>query len=191
MTSSLGWLQGIYGQERHTKRPVKNREDISLELILSNKSNAYVLERAKKLGIKSLVFNKETFYQTDKIVAILKDLEIDLIVLAGFLWLVPENLIKAFPDKIINIHPALLPKYGGKGMYGNRVHEAVVLNKEVKSGITIHFVNEHYDKGAVIFQGECDILPEDTPDNVAEKIHALEYEHFPKVIEKLLKNHDF
>lgn len=164
----------------------KNNSNVSIELVLSNKANAYVLERAKNLNIKSLVFNRADFYESDTIVETLKKLEIDLVVLAGFLWLVPENLVKAFPNKIINIHPALLPKYGGKGMYGDKVHQAVVSNKETVSGITIHFVNERYDEGAIIFQGECPVTPDDMPEDVAQKVHALEYKHFPEVIEQLL-----
>ena len=109
-------------------------------------------------------------------------------VLAGFLWMIPENLIKAYPNKIINIHPALLPKYGGKGMYGDNVHKAVIENKEAGSGITIHFVNEKYDEGKIIFQAKCTILPTDNYEDLANKIHALEYEHFPKIVEQVLKD---
>ncbi len=166
----------------------KNNANVSIELVLSNKANAYVLERAKNLNLKSLVFNRADFYENETVVNTLKNLDIDLVVLAGFLWLVPENLVKAFPNKIINIHPALLPKYGGKGMYGGKVHQAVVANNETVSGITIHYVNEKYDEGAVIFQGECIVGPEDTADDVAQKVHTLEYTHFPEVIEQLLKN---
>jgi phosphoribosylglycinamide formyltransferase-1 len=110
----------------------------------------------------------------------------DLVVLAGFLWLIPENILKAFPNRILNIHPALLPSYGGKGMYGHKVHEAVIANKEVKSGITIHLVNKEYDSGGVLFQAECPVLIDDTPDSLATRIHQLEYKHFPHVIEEYL-----
>jgi len=165
----------------------KNNNQVNISLVLSNKKDAYVLERARKFGIKSMVFRREQFYQTNEIVELLKSENVDLIVLAGFLWLVPENLIAAFPNKIINIHPALLPKYGGKGMYGSKVHEAVVANNENESGITIHFVNERYDEGNIICQEKCEVLPTDSPDDVAQKVHALEYEFFPKTIEKLLK----
>jgi len=161
-------------------------KDVAIQLIISNNANAYVLERAQKLGIKSMLIDRTLFYQTDNMVQILQDLNIDLIVLAGFLWLVPENLIKAFPEKIINIHPALLPKYGGKGMYGMHVHEAVVANKEIQSGITIHYVNGQYDKGDIILQQTCEVLPDDTAEDVAKKIHALEYTYFPLAIESLL-----
>ena len=159
---------------------------VSVELILSNKPNAYVLERAKKLGVESTVFDRNAFYNSDEIVDLLKAKKIDLVVLAGFLWLVPKNLIAAFPNKIVNIHPALLPKYGGKGMYGEHVHKAVVANKEKETGITIHLVDEIYDNGAILRQEKCDVSATDTPDQVAEKIHNLEYEYFPKAIEEYL-----
>src|SRR5574344_908805 len=160
------------------------KENLHIECIYSNKEDAYVLERARRLGIPSIVFSKEELYNTDLILNKLKHQNIDLIVLAGFLWLIPQNLIANF--KIVNIHPALLPKYGGKGMFGDKVHQAVVDNKEKESGITIHYVDEHYDEGKVIFQAKCEVLPEDSAEDVAQKVHALEYEYFPVVIEKLL-----
>jgi phosphoribosylglycinamide formyltransferase 1 len=167
----------------------KDNESISIELFLTNNPQAGVIERGRKLNIPTLIFDKTTFSKSDKIVNILKQLEVDFVVLAGFLWLIPENLIKAYPNKIINIHPALLPKYGGKGMWGHFVHEAVVANKEKESGITIHFVNEHYDEGKVIFQAKCDVLPTDSPEDVAHKVQLLEHEHFPVVLEDLfMKN---
>jgi phosphoribosylglycinamide formyltransferase-1 len=167
----------------------KNNDNIDITLILSNKKDAYVLERAKKMGIKTVVFNREQFYNTDEVLNILKKENIDFIVLAGFLWLVPDNLLNAFPQKVINIHPALLPKYGGKGMYGDRVHKAVVANNEKESGITIHYVNGKYDEGDIIFQAKCEVLPSDMPDDVASKVHNLEYKHFPEIIENvILKN---
>lgn len=159
-------------------------EHLNIECIYSNKPDAFVLERAKKFNIPTRVFSRDEFYNTDKIVNELKGYGVDLVVLAGFIWLIPKNLIDSFT--IINIHPALLPAYGGKGMYGSRVHEAVVANKEKESGITIHYVNEKYDEGQIIFQAKCEVLPTDTPDDVAHKVHALEYEHFPKVIDDLL-----
>ncbi|MDA3891341.1 MAG: phosphoribosylglycinamide formyltransferase [Salinivirgaceae bacterium] len=165
----------------------KDSKDVEVALVLSNKKDAYVLERAKKLNIPHMAFNREQFYNTDEIVGILESKAINLVVLAGFLWLVPKNLIEAYTNKIINIHPALLPRHGGKGMYGSKVHEAVVDNKDDESGITIHYVNNFYDEGNIIFQSTCDILPTDTADDVANKVHALEYEHFPKVIEEVLK----
>tara|TARA_R110001592_G_scaffold138519_3_gene357874 strand:+ start:953 stop:1528 length:576 start_codon:yes stop_codon:yes gene_type:complete len=164
----------------------KTNGDVSVSLILTNSPNTGVVERANRLDIPFVVFNKNSFQNTNEIVKLLQENEIDLVVLAGFLWLIPENLIEAFPNKIINIHPALLPKYGGKGMFGDNVHKAVVENKETETGITIHFVNQHYDEGKVIFQAKCEVLPTDTFDEVASKIHVLEYEHFPKVIADLL-----
>ena len=161
-------------------------KDVAIRLIVSNNAKAYVLERAKNLNIETMLIDKATFYQSDDVVLSLQQLQLDLVVLAGFLWLVPDNLINAFPDKIINIHPALLPKYGGKGMYGMHVHEAVIANKEPYSGISIHYVNQHYDEGNVIMQQTCKLSPNDTPEDVAKKIHTLEYEYFPLAIEQLL-----
>ena len=165
----------------------KDDQDTQISMILTNNPKAYVIQRAEKLGIPVRIFNRNDFYNNSTIIDLLKKIKPDLIVLAGFLWLIPENMIKAFPDKIINIHPALLPKYGGKGMYGSKVHEAVVANKEKESGITIHYVNERYDEGNIIFQAKCEVLPTDTPDEVANKVHGLEYKHFPRVIARLLK----
>lgn len=164
----------------------QKNNDIEIELLIVNKKNAYVLERAKQLNVKSQYFNREDFYYSDRVVECLKENQIDFIVLAGFLWLIPDNILKEYPNKIINIHPALLPKYGGKGMHGHHVHEAVIAAKEQESGITIHYVNEKYDEGNIIFQAKCSITPEDTADSLAEKIHLLEKEHFPKVIDSLL-----
>jgi phosphoribosylglycinamide formyltransferase-1 len=164
----------------------KRNNQVEISLILTNNPNAKVIERAKRLTISCEVFDKNMFYQTTKIVDLLSAKKIDLVVLAGFLWKIPENLIKAFPDKIINIHPALLPKYGGKGMYGDKVHQSVIENKETESGITIHYVNDNYDEGKIIFQAKCSILPTDNYEDLAKKIHALEYEYFPKVVEEIL-----
>ena len=165
----------------------KNNEHISVSLILSNNANAYVLERAQKHQIPSYVFNRESLYKQRNVDEILKLNGINFIVLAGFMWLFPERFVKSFPNAIVNIHPALLPKYGGKGMYGSHVHEAVVANKEKESGITIHWVNEEYDKGNIIFQATCQLSPSDTPDMVAEKVHQLEYTHYPRIIEKVIQ----
>lgn len=155
--------------------------------IITNKKDAFVLERAKKLGVSAEIITKK---QNEEGVLFdrMKELKPDLIVLAGYLLLFPAEIVKNYPDKIVNIHPALLPKYGGKGMYGGFVHEAVVANKETETGITIHYVSEHYDEGAVIFQATTKLHENDSPENVANKVHELEYEHFPKVIEKLLKD---
>jgi phosphoribosylglycinamide formyltransferase-1 len=154
--------------------------------VLTNKSAAVVLERCDRLGVPGFYFNKPAFRESDAVLRLLKGLDTDLIVLAGFLWKVPTHLIEAFPNKIINIHPALLPKYGGKGMYGDRVHQAVKDNKETETGITIHYVNENYDEGAIIFQAKTKVEASDTPESIAQKVHQLEYEHFPQVIEKVL-----
>jgi phosphoribosylglycinamide formyltransferase-1 len=157
---------------------------IHISLVLSNRISALVVERAKKLDVPAGVFNKSDFYTTTTVLEILRDYNINAIILAGFLWLIPESLINAFPDRIINIHPALLPKYGGKGMYGMNVHQAVVNNAEKETGITIHHVNSEYDRGTFIFQTSCEVLPTDTPEKVAEKVHELEYKYFPPVVEK-------
>lgn len=157
-----------------------------VKIVFSNKPDAYVLERAKRLNVPAFVFGRDEFYHSDLVLQELERLDIDLIVLAGFLWKVPEPIIKAYSGRIVNIHPALLPSYGGKGMYGMKVHEAVVAAGEKESGITIHFVNDHYDEGATIFQAKCEVLPGDTAEGVAEKVHALEYEHFPRVIKEIL-----
>lgn len=153
--------------------------------VLTNNKDAKVLERAKRLNINTLTFSKNYFLDENKLLQFLKA-EADLIVLAGFLWKVPSHIINAFPDKIINIHPALLPKYSGKGMYGMHVHKAVVANKETETGITIHYVNENYDEGAIIFQAKTHVLPSDTAEDVAKKIHLLEQNYFPKIINGVL-----
>lgn len=161
-------------------------EHINVSLFLTNNKSAGVIERGQRLGVPTIIFSKASFTKSDEIVRLLINQKIDYVVLAGFLWLVPQNLLNAFPDKIINIHPALLPKYGGKGMWGNHVHEAVVKNKETESGITIHLVNEEYDKGKILFQAKCEVLPTDSAADVATKIQRLEHEHFPVVVEKYI-----
>jgi len=163
-----------------------NREHISVIQVLSNNPHAKVLDRCKKLNVSVLCFNRAAFNETHDILNLLKSLQPDLIVLAGFLWKFPENILNAFENKVINIHPALLPKYGGKGMYGIHIHEAVLKNKESETGITIHYVNEHYDEGKIIFQAKCNINLKDTVGNIASKIHELEMKYFPEVVEKLL-----
>jgi phosphoribosylglycinamide formyltransferase-1 len=166
----------------------KVHNSIEVSFLLTNKSNAPVIQRANSYKIPIIAFNRNTFYATSDIPEILLAKNIDLIVLAGFMWLIPASLVNAFPNKIINIHPALLPKYGGKGMYGSFVHEAVIASKEVESGITIHFVNEKYDEGNIIFQKSCQVDPNDTPESLAGKIHQLEHSNYPQVIENLLHN---
>ncbi len=155
-----------------------------ISLIVCNKPGAGVLDIAAKENIPVLLIEKEKFFRGDAYMNELK--EIDLIVLAGFLWKIPDALIKAYPGRIINIHPALLPKYGGKGMYGNNVHAAVIAAGDKESGITIHYVDEHYDNGDIIFQARCPVFPNDTPGSLAQRIHTLEHEHFPKVIESVI-----
>jgi len=169
----------------------QDRPGISISCVCTNKPDAYVVERAKRYKIPVFIFSRFDFLQTDKVLNYLLQNKIDWIILAGFLWLVPANLIDAYPSKIINIHPALLPKYGGKGMYGDSVHSAVIENHETKSGISIHYVNHEYDKGNSIFQATCPVDPEDTPETLAAKVHKLEYEHFPKVIEQEVLSHQF
>jgi len=160
--------------------------NVEVSMVLTNNKNAFVLERAKKMNVKSLVFSKTDFVETDRVLEVLKENDIDWIILAGFLLKVPSNLIDTFPKEIINIHPALLPKFGGKGMYGDRVHQAVIEAKERESGITIHYVNENYDEGKTIFQAKCLIEKGDTAQDLAKKIHELEYRYFPEVIEKVI-----
>lgn len=153
--------------------------------LFCNKPDAFVLERAKRLKIPATVFTKVDFYDSDFVLNKLIELDTDLIVLAGFLWLTPSQIIKKYTNKIINIHPALLPKFGGKGMYGMHVHQAVLANKETETGITIHFVNEKYDEGKILFQAKVKVEETDSLDEIANKIHQLEYLHFPKEIEKI------
>ncbi len=164
----------------------KNSPSVKISLIVCNKPGAGVLTIAETNSIPTLLIEKEQFFRGNAYVEELKDQGIDFIVLAGFLWKIPLLLIKAFPQRIVNIHPALLPKYGGKGMYGHYVHEAVIDNKERESGISIHYVDELYDHGKLIFQATCEVLPTDSPDSLAERIHGLEHKHYPEVIETLL-----
>lgn len=165
----------------------KDSTEVKIALILSNKKDAYVLERAKNMGIDSVVIEKPEFIAGEKVLEVMREYKIDFIVLAGFLLLVPKSLIAAYPHRIVNIHPALLPKHGGRGMYGDRVHEEVVAMHDTESGITIHFIDEHYDKGSVAFQATCPVLPTDTPHDVATKVHALEYAHYPHVIKEIVE----
>lgn len=165
--------------------------EVHTALVLSNNPKAGVIDRSRRgfgcdQPIPILLFDRTTFYQTDRITQILINQHIDLIVLAGFMWLIPTGLVRAFPDKIINIHPALLPKFGGKGMYSHFVHEAVVAAGETESGITIHYVNERYDEGQPVFQASCPVLPTDTPEDVARKVQELEHLHYPRVIADVL-----
>jgi len=165
----------------------KNSDFARVEAVFSNNRNAKVLRRAHDHDVKALHFDREAFYNTNDVLNVLKDINPDLIILAGFLWLFPEKILNEFPDKVINLHPALLPKFGGKGMYGQAVHKAVVENKETETGITIHFVNPKYDEGNIIFQDSFPVHSGMTHLEIAEKIHELEYRHLPVVIENLLK----
>lgn len=165
----------------------KKSDEAEVAIVLSNNPEAYVLQRADNFEIPTHIFDRTEFRDTDEIIKILKNLQIDLIVLAGFLWLIPKNLLEAFPNKIINIHPSLLPAYGGKGMYGDYVHKSVLSNKDPESGITIHFVNEHFDEGEIIYQAKFRIEPNDDLEMIKFKGQQLEHLHFPRVIENLLK----
>lgn len=161
-----------------------------VSVVLSNKPDARVLERAARFNVETRVFEREEFYKSNRIQDFLEERKIDLIALAGFLWLIPPELIRAFEGRIVNIHPALLPKYGGKGMYGMHVHEAVLASGDRESGISIHYVNEVYDEGRIIHQARCPVKPDDTPESLAGRIHELEYRDYPVIIEKLLRETD-
>lgn len=168
----------------------QNSVNTEVAAVFSNRRSAGALKKAHDLNVKALLFDKEAFYHSNDILNIIKDIEPDLIVLAGFLWLFPSKIIREFPDKIINIHPALLPKFGGKGMYGAKVHESVIAKREKESGISIHYVNEKYDEGQMIFQATTPVDENDTPESLAGKIHELEYRHFPQVIQQLLEKNN-
>ncbi|MGQ9620662.1 MAG: phosphoribosylglycinamide formyltransferase [Bacteroidales bacterium] len=162
------------------------RKSAKVALVLSNNPNAYVLVRAVRFKVPVKIFNRHEFYKTDSVLETLVSFNIDFIVLAGFLWLVPKNILSHYYRRIINIHPALLPSYGGKGMYGDRVHRAVIESGDRESGITIHYVDEKYDNGDIIFQFRCKVEPDETPESLAVRIHELEYRYYPEVIEKLI-----
>jgi phosphoribosylglycinamide formyltransferase 1 len=162
-------------------------KQISVRMIMTNNPEAYVLVRAEKLGIPSCSFSRNELSDKEKVLQSLYSLQTDYIVLAGFMWLMPAHIVEAFPQRILNIHPALLPAYGGKGMYGMNVHRAVIKAGEKRSGITIHLVDEMYDNGEALFQTDCAVMPNDSPENLAERIHQLEHEHFPRVIEEYCK----
>lgn len=163
----------------------KSSTKAEIALIASNKADAFVLERAKKFGVPTFTFSRKEM-EAGVLLEKLQEEKIDWVILAGFLLKIPEDLIRAFPNRMVNIHPALLPKYGGKGMYGHHVHEAVKAAGDTETGITIHLVNEHYDDGKIVFQAATSVTPEDTPDTIAQKVHTLEHRYFPEVIESLL-----
>jgi phosphoribosylglycinamide formyltransferase-1 len=181
------FASGAGSNAENIVRYFRNSSSLEFPLILSNNPNAGVHERARILGVPSFSIGKKGFEDGEALL-LLKKFRIDFIVLAGFLLKIPLHLLEAYPGRIINIHPALLPKYGGKGMYGSHVHEAVVANRETESGITIHYVNEHYDEGNIIFQAKCGVSPSDSPEDVAEKVHALEYKYFPEIILKTVQS---
>lgn len=164
-----------------------NRTDVEVACIIYNKRDAYIATRAKNLNIEARYFGKSDFYENGSVLRYLQEKKVDWVILAGFLWLVPPAMLEAYPNRIINIHPALLPKYGGKGMYGHHVHEAVVAAHERETGITIHLVDHRYDCGTTLFQARCEVLPSDSADDVAAKIHLLEKEYFPRVIDETIK----
>lgn len=164
----------------------RTSKNIAVTHVLSNNPKAEVLERAHQHDVAAVLFDKFSFYQSEEVLDLLKEINPDLIVLAGFLWKMPTEIIRAFPEKIINLHPALLPKFGGKGMYGDHVHRAVLAEEEKESGISIHYVNEKYDEGKLIFQEKVEVEDNDTLRSLRDKIHVLEYRHFPKVIHQLL-----
>jgi len=161
--------------------------DVQVSGVFVNKPDAYVITRAKKHYVPVFTFNRNDFYNSNRILNLLCEQKADCIVLAGFLWLMPTHILDAFPNAVLNIHPALLPAYGGKGMYGDRVHQAVWENGESETGITIHQVNEKYDEGAIVYQAKVDIQRNDTPETIAGKVHQLEHEYYPKVIEQFLR----
>ena len=168
----------------------QNKPDIGVNLVLSNRANAPVLEMARDYGINTQTLTRKEFYETERLIDQLQESQINFIVLAGFLWLIPSYLVQAYPKKMVNIHPALLPKYGGKGMYGHRVHEAVKNAGASESGMTIHYVNEAYDEGDIVFQASCRLHPDDSPEQIAQRVLKLEHEHFAPVIEQLILQHE-
>lgn len=177
---------GTGSNARKIVEHLQDNNHIEVALIVSNRKSAGVLTMANEYGIASRVINRTDFYDTNIFLSDLQDIKVDWIILAGFLWLVPANLIQAYPDRIVNIHPALLPNYGGKGMYGMHVHRAVKESAEKVSGMTIHLVNEKYDDGAIIFQGRTDVEPTDTPEDIAAKVLKLEHQYYPTVVEGLV-----
>ncbi len=180
------FASGTGSNARKIVEHLEDNKQIEVALIASNRKSAKVLDMAMKFGIDTKVITRQDFYESDRFLNTLKNIEIDWVVLAGFLWLVPSNLISSYSNRIVNIHPALLPAYGGKGMYGMNVHRAVKENKEKTSGMTIHLVNEHYDEGAIIFQGSTDIEVNDTAEDIAAKVLKLEHEYYPRVVEGLV-----
>ena len=181
------FASGSGSNAENIARYFSDKSIANVELIITNRADSYVVERAKQMNIKSAFFPNSAWKEPKEVLDLLMSHKINFIVLAGFLIRVPEAILNKYPNRVINIHPALLPKFGGKGMYGDNVHNAVIEAKEKESGITIHYCNEHYDEGDIIFQAKCEVLPTDTAEDVANKVHKLEYKHFPIIIEKLVK----
>ena len=187
MTKNLAIL--AYGSGTNAENIIQHfseKKNICVKLVLTNVQKAFVLERSRKLGVKCVYFSKEFWQEGQTLLALLRQEQIDFIVLAGFLARIPDVILQAFPGRMVNIHPSLLPKFGGKGMYGDKVHQAVLASGEKESGITIHYTNEHYDEGQIIAQYRCEVKPDDTFVTLANRVHALEYEYYPKVIEQLV-----
>ena len=188
MTNVAIFVSGSGTNCENIIRYFKDAEQVKIRLVVSNKADAYALVRAKNLGVPSTVMSKSDFNDKEKTMALMREYDIQFIVLAGFLLMVPDFLIEAYDRRMINIHPALLPKYGGKGMYGHHVHEAVKAANEKETGMTVHYVSNVCDGGEIIAQFRTPLSPEDTPDDIAHKEHLLEMEHFPKVIEQIIAN---
>lgn len=185
------FASGAGSNARKIMEHFQHKSEVRVALVVSNKPDAGVLDIARQHGIPTHLIGRANFFETKDILAVLAKHEVDFIVLAGFLWLIPPYLVQAFQHRIVNIHPALLPKYGGKGMYGMRVHEAVRVANELETGITIHFVNEQYDEGDIVFQARCPVAATDTPADIARNVQALEHQHFPDVIEKILLHPEY
>lgn len=186
MTNIAIFASGSGTNAENIIRYFSNSESINVQVVLSNNRKVKVHERVNALGVPSFVFTPEEFVEGTPVIHKLIEYNVDFIILAGFMNKIAEPLLKSFPNRIINIHPALLPKHGGKGMFGMHVHNAVVAAGEKESGITIHYINEEYDEGAIIFQAKCTVEPQDTPEDVANKVHTLEYAHYPRVIEEVI-----
>lgn len=187
MTKNIAiFASGTGSNARKIVEHFQDVDHIKVSVIVSNKSTAKVLQMAADYEIPTIILNRQEFYETENILKKLYAYQVDYLILAGFLWLIPQYLVQSFENQIVNIHPALLPKYGGAGMYGMNVHRAVKAAGETESGMTIHFVDEKYDEGAIIFQAKCLLEEKDTPEDIARKVLALEHEYFPKVIESII-----
>lgn len=188
MTNVAIFVSGSGTNCENIIRYFKDSEEVKISLVLSNKADAYALVRAKNLNVPTAIMNKNDFNDREKMMTLMKEYEIEFIVLAGFLLIVPDFLIEAYDRRMINIHPALLPKYGGKGMWGHHVHEAIKAAGETETGMTVHWVSDVCDGGEIIAQFSTPLSPDDTPEYIAHKEHLLEMEHFPRVIEEIISN---